>query len=133
MRNKLVSLALTASLLGFPVLAEHGELDRSKLVREQEFIYNFEGIEVPLGIERGYKLYDEHDMEWDIYTYIPFCNKKIEHPFIVYSKFGGDKGEVSFYNFNGKLIRKMSGAMATKLPDLKVFSHPDYKYNCPEK
>jgi len=142
MGKTLASLALTASLLGFPGLssANHPVVEQ-KPVLEEDYVVEFEGAKIRMGI---FKLYNIGEVEpnpgenygWDYAEYIPYCNGKIGHPFYTFDKRieKEKKGVITFYDISGKEFKKINGDSSELLPPLWLYQR---EYKCgdtqPEK
>ncbi len=120
-------MLITATSL---TLADHKLIQADlepKFIGEKKTIIS--GVEIKWGQFKLYQRY-EQGMQWDYYTYTPYCNGELGHPFIVFDRLGPEGGNVFVYDHSGKEIDRMHGEDTLHLPSISQYQQA--KYDCPE-
>lgn len=115
------------ALLATTALADHPQID-SEPIFEGDKVSDVSGAEVKWGHYEFFKRY-EQGMKWDYYTYTPYCNNQLGHPFLVFDRYGPEGGNLFVYDHQGKEIDRMHGESAMSLPSLIIYQQENYK--CP--
>jgi hypothetical protein len=122
MKAILTGLAL---LLSTSIFANHPEVKLPEPIYEGDKITTASGAKIKWGNYKFYQIESE-GMQWDFYTYTPYCNGELEHPFLTFDKL---KDELVVFDYNGKEIDRMYGEDTVNLGFLVMYQQENYK--CP--